>query len=289
MKHVNEPLPDVLAKRPEVSAVVASVVDRATTKDPRDRYGSVGEMVRDLEETLEVEAARGGGTHAARRRRCSTRSRSRAGGSPGAGTSRGLGVAMAVLGVALIVAALIFGGERLGDLGDEETPNGRQRGAAVGGRRRGVRPRPGDGRETGTQELAVDRDPTGTAWETEHYDSEDFGGIKDGVGLIVAGRRRAGQRHGSGGALRRRRLGRRDLHELGPPAPSDLDGWGAPAATIVDGETKASAVLGGEPVKSFLFWITRLPESEERARALPDADQRRPAAVLRSALLPLRS
>src|SRR5918992_466696 len=63
MKHVNEPLPDVLVKRPEVSAAVASLVDRAPTKDPRDRYASVGEMVRDLEATLEVAAARGGGTH----------------------------------------------------------------------------------------------------------------------------------------------------------------------------------------------------------------------------------
>ncbi len=40
MKHVNEPMPDVQTKRPEVSAAVASVVDRATTKDPRDRYGT---------------------------------------------------------------------------------------------------------------------------------------------------------------------------------------------------------------------------------------------------------
>src|SRR5215208_362657 len=62
MKHVNEPMPDVQAKRPEVSAVVASAVDRATTKDPRDRYSTVAEMVRDLEQTLEVEAARRGGT-----------------------------------------------------------------------------------------------------------------------------------------------------------------------------------------------------------------------------------
>ena len=58
MKHVNEPMPDVQTKRPEVSAAVASVIDRSTTKDPRDRYSSVAEMVRDLEQTLEVEAAR---------------------------------------------------------------------------------------------------------------------------------------------------------------------------------------------------------------------------------------
>src|ERR687892_2619877 len=62
MRHVNEPMPDVQARRPEVSASVAAVVDRATTKDPRDRYGTVAEMVRDLEQTLEVEAARRRGT-----------------------------------------------------------------------------------------------------------------------------------------------------------------------------------------------------------------------------------
>ncbi|HEX5893519.1 MAG TPA: serine/threonine-protein kinase, partial [Solirubrobacterales bacterium] len=38
MKHVNQPLPDVQTRRPEVSASVAAVIDRATTKDPRDRY-----------------------------------------------------------------------------------------------------------------------------------------------------------------------------------------------------------------------------------------------------------
>src|ERR671919_1096831 len=34
MKHVNQPLPDVQTRRPEVSASVAAVIDRATTKDP---------------------------------------------------------------------------------------------------------------------------------------------------------------------------------------------------------------------------------------------------------------
>ena len=108
MKHVNKPMPDVQTKRPEVSAAVASVVDRATTKDPRDRYGTVAEMVRDLEQTLEVEVARRGGTSGqatsvldsvpSSRRRLGRRRR-----------MSGLGIAMAILGIALIAAALIFG------------------------------------------------------------------------------------------------------------------------------------------------------------------------------------
>ncbi|MGZ5333898.1 MAG: protein kinase domain-containing protein [Solirubrobacterales bacterium] len=262
MKHVNESLPDVLAKRPEVSAVVASVVDRATTKDPRDRYGSVGEMVRDLEATLEVAAARGGGTHGQATAVLDSVPKSRRRLSGGRNVS-GLGVAMAVLGVALIVAALVFSGDRLGDLGDEENPNGASEARLSEDAAEEFDPSPGDGRETGTQELAVDSDPTGSAWETEHYDSEDFGGIKDGVGLIA---QVAGEPVNATALEVRSAAGGWDAEiytSPGPPA-EDLDGWGAPAATIADGGTKASAVLGGEPVKSVLIWITRLPESEEQ-------------------------
>ena len=62
MKHVNEELPDVQRRRPEVSAAVALVVERSTAKDPNERYQQVGEMIDDLSTALEVEAARAGST-----------------------------------------------------------------------------------------------------------------------------------------------------------------------------------------------------------------------------------
>src|SRR3954467_4287125 len=62
MKHVNEELPDVQRRRPEVSAAVALVVERSTAKDPGGRYQQVGEMIDDLSTALEVEAARAGST-----------------------------------------------------------------------------------------------------------------------------------------------------------------------------------------------------------------------------------
>ena len=62
MKHVNEELPDVQQRRPEVSAATALVVERATAKDPAQRYQDVGEMIDDLSTALEVEAARAGST-----------------------------------------------------------------------------------------------------------------------------------------------------------------------------------------------------------------------------------
>src|ERR671914_757567 len=60
MQHVREPLPDVQRRRPEISAALAAVVDRATAKEVDNRYGTVDEMVHDLEEVLAIEAARSG-------------------------------------------------------------------------------------------------------------------------------------------------------------------------------------------------------------------------------------
>ena len=92
MKHVNEPMPDVQAKRARTcSAAVASVVDRATTKDPRDRYSSVAEMVTRPGATLEVEAARRGGTSGEATSVLDSRARGGGGAWPGARRIHGLG------------------------------------------------------------------------------------------------------------------------------------------------------------------------------------------------------
>src|SRR3989440_1065896 len=60
MKHVREALPDVQYKRPEVSAALASVIDRATAKRQEDRYADDAELIADLEDVLAIETARAG-------------------------------------------------------------------------------------------------------------------------------------------------------------------------------------------------------------------------------------
>src|SRR5215211_8734829 len=60
MQHVRDPIPDVTRLRPEVPAVLASIIDRATRKELKNRYATVEEMVRDLEQALAIEARRGG-------------------------------------------------------------------------------------------------------------------------------------------------------------------------------------------------------------------------------------
>jgi hypothetical protein len=258
MKHVNEPMPDVQVKRPEVSAVVASVVDRATTKDPRDRYSTVAEMVRDLEQTLEVEAARRGGTSGEAtsvldsvpktRRRLPGRRRP------------WLGIAMGLLGIALIAAAVIFGNKV--DLGGNSTTGG--------GGSTEVRLPAGatsefdpeaDGRETGTERLAIDSNPTGTAWTTEHYDTQDFGGLKDGVGLAID----------AGSTVTANSIEIRsptpgwdaEIYESDGSPPSELSGWGQPVATVTDGGGNETVRLPAKPAQSFLIWITKPPHAKD--------------------------
>jgi eukaryotic-like serine/threonine-protein kinase len=62
MKHVREDLPDVQARRPQLSAATASVVDRAVAKDLARRYPDAATLVADLEEALALEASRTGQT-----------------------------------------------------------------------------------------------------------------------------------------------------------------------------------------------------------------------------------
>ncbi len=62
MKHVREMLPDIHVKRPEVSAALAAVIDRATAKRLQDRYANDAELIADLEDVLAIETARTGET-----------------------------------------------------------------------------------------------------------------------------------------------------------------------------------------------------------------------------------
>src|SRR3954454_17136458 len=63
MKHVRDPLPDVQALRPDMSAALAAIVERSTAKERRNRYADAAEMVDDLEQALGIEAARAGATN----------------------------------------------------------------------------------------------------------------------------------------------------------------------------------------------------------------------------------
>jgi serine/threonine-protein kinase len=58
--HVRDEIPDVQQRRPEVSAALAAVVERATAKSLERRYATATAMIADLEHALAVETARTG-------------------------------------------------------------------------------------------------------------------------------------------------------------------------------------------------------------------------------------
>ena len=58
--HVRAEIPDLQQRRPEVSAALAAVVERATAKHLARRYATARELIADLEEVLAIETARTG-------------------------------------------------------------------------------------------------------------------------------------------------------------------------------------------------------------------------------------
>jgi eukaryotic-like serine/threonine-protein kinase len=263
MKHVNEELPDVQRRRPEVSAAVALVVERSTAKDPAQRYQQVGEMIDDLSTALEVEAARAGSTTGeatsvldalpAPKRELSSRGRwSRA----------AIAALLVVAGGALLAVYLISSGNFGG--GGAEKGGGKP--VKIDGAT-DYDPE-GDGEEVGSKvELAVDGNPTGTAWETEHYDSDTFAGTKTGldpgVGIYVT----------TGSPVRPTKMIVRtatpgwdaEVFAAASGPPEELSGWGEPAGTAVDASsTEEIDLRAQEPSTYFLLWFNKASEARDQ-------------------------
>jgi hypothetical protein len=126
----------------------------------------------------------------------------------------------------------------------------------------------GDEEEVGSKvELAVDGNPTGTAWETEHYDSDTFAGTKTGpdpgVGIYVTT---------SAPATPTKMI----VHTATPGwdaqvfaassgPPEELSGWGEPVGTAVDAtSTEEIALRVPEPSTYFLLWFNKASEARDQ-------------------------
>jgi eukaryotic-like serine/threonine-protein kinase len=257
MKHVREGLPDVQHRRPEVSAALASLLERATAKDCAARYASMADFVRDLEEVLTYETARSGGATGE-----ATAILSQLPGSVSGRRRRRrlIGLALAYLAIAAavaIVAALVVNGE---DQQNEPPGPGDLTTIQLGESDvNDYDPPPGDGSERSESvPLALDGDPT-TAWETERYDTPDLGNIKDGVGLYLdAGRAIV--------ARAIRIVTPKDgwdlqLYVARDRVPTNLDGWTRVGGGKIDSTRKTLGLdTAGKPARYYLIWITSLTE-----------------------------
>ncbi|MFM8889389.1 MAG: protein kinase domain-containing protein [Solirubrobacterales bacterium] len=256
MKHVTEDLPDLQQIRPDLSATTAAVVERATAKEPADRYGSTAEMTADLQTALEVEAIRSGGAGSeatsildavpAPARQLPDRRT-----SPWP--------AAILLLVALVVAAgsawLISQGGTGGGGGGAGSGDKVEVASVTD-----FDPE-GDGVEHPEEvEFAIDGDPNASAWTTETYQTDSFG-TKSGVGLVVD--------LGSPRKLSSVQVVTPtpgwpiEVYGANDPLPDSLDGWEAlgSADSVSDRDTIDLITLTS--YRYLLLWATAPAETDD--------------------------
>ena len=251
MRHINEPAPSVLERRGDVPPRVAAAVDRALAKNPRDRYPSMAAFGAELEACLAA-LAKGGDPDATmivtppHGRPRVPRARARPRRSPWPA----LVALMAILALAVIVVAAIAI-QRHGlkviskGLGVSTNHAVHLTGATA------YDPPPGDGQEHNTDAgKATDGDPT-TYWYTQTYGSQNFGGLKPGVGLVLQ----------TSSAVKLKSL---TVTSDTPGFVAEVKAGSAPktAQTVSSSQTvgtKTTFDLHGRSAQVYLLWITQLP------------------------------
>ena len=263
MKHVNEELPDVQQRRPEISAAAALVVERATAKDPDQRYQQVGELIDDLSTALEVEAARAGSTtgEATSVLEAVPPAERKLGGGGGRRSWLAIGLLVLVAGAVLAAVQLIGTGS-----GGGGALKGK--GSTVALSSASDYDPEGDGEEDPeTVSFAVDGDPTTTAWSSEHYDTDTFAGTKagenPGVGLYVTAKSTTRPAE----MIVKTPTPGWDAQVFAAPSgpPEQLSEWGEPVGDVVDAdETEEVELHLGSPAKYFLIWFNKAAPARDQ-------------------------
>jgi len=259
MKHVNEELPDVQTRRPEVSSAVALVVERSTAKTPAERYQTIEEMEDDLETALEVEAARTGSTTAEATSVLETvppaqrKFRGRAKWS-----LAGILLLLALAGATLGIVHLISSGQ-LGGGGNDEPEAVEDATPVELTGATDFDPEGTSGEHPEETDNATDGDPQ-TAWTTETYEAPDYG--KEGVGLYVETAEPISpaaieiQTPDPGWSM--------TLYGATSGPPDTLDGWTELDERESIGDTERLVFDGsGESYRYFLIWSTSPTETDD--------------------------
>ena len=274
MKHVNEDMPDVQVRRPDISAAAALVVERATAKDPAQRYADVGEMIDDLSTALEVEAARAGSTTGEAtsvldavppaNRKLSSKAR---------WSWAAIALLVLVAAAAIVFTQLIGNG----DLGNGGGNGGGGNGGGGGSKGTPVEiseatdydPQGDESEDPETIGFAVDGNPTGTSWSTEHYDSQTFEGTKTGpdpgVGLYVTSEPSKPTKM----IVKTPTPGwSAQIFATDKTPPDSLEEWGEPVGEVKGAKGTAEISLDVSSVsKHFLIWFTKLsPAADQEGR-----------------------
>jgi eukaryotic-like serine/threonine-protein kinase len=249
MKHINEPAPSVLERRPDAPLRLAAAIDRALAKQPEDRFPSMGAFAAELERVLDELGSPDGSATAILRSPVVKESRPR---PVRAGRRSRLPWLLLLLGLA--IAAVVAGVLLLGGSGGKKGSSNGGGGGTVPvtlSAAAGYDPQ-GDGEEHNADAAkATDGDPA-TYWQTDHYASAQFGNLKHGVGLLLD----AGGTHA--------------LKQL--TVSSDTPGFTAQVLTVSAPSATGSAdssvhtvgssttiPLNGASSRYYVLWITQLP------------------------------
>jgi eukaryotic-like serine/threonine-protein kinase len=190
LRHTTDPVPDVLAARPDLPVRVANVVERALAKDPDDRFPTMDAVVDELVAARnELPAPEAEQTMILSEPVSAPPERA-------VGRSRRGGRA-AVLLLALLVLAAIAGGayflwhrHNSGNSSDGGSPPPASRPVEMSAVA-AYDPPPGDGAERDDLVRDATDGSTSSFWQTERYTTAKFGNLKPGVGLVLdAGRPR---------------------------------------------------------------------------------------------------
>jgi serine/threonine protein kinase len=251
LRHINEPAPSVLDRRGDVSPRLAEAVSRALAKDPRNRFSSMDAFAAELEACLhELRAGVEDPNATVLRRpapspaRRPVRARRRA--SPGP-----LPVALlALVALALIVvAAVAVQRDRSVLPGVSAAPPDGSTPVSLSGVT-AYDPNGGGGEHDSDAPQATDGSST-TFWRTEHYRSQDFGGLKDGVGLVL---------NAPGSVALKTLIVTSDT----PGFTAVVRAGSSPEAAQPDSDsqtvgTKTTFDLNGLSGSVYVLWITQLP------------------------------
>ena len=247
MRHLHEPVPSVRDRRPDIPPRLDAAIRRAMAKDPAERFGSMPELIAELEaclpslgdgeETIVLPPA----VRARRRRDRARRSGARR-------VVRALALSLLAL---LLVAGAAVGAFALAGLFDSSDRDGGAAGSVVSLRGIGAYdPPPGDGEEHDDRALrATDNNPQ-TSWTTETY--QDFEETKEGVGLVLD-------------VGRSTRLSRLTVTSETPGFSAEIRAGGSAEGPferrVADNRevgTRTTFPIEGGPARYFVVWITSL-------------------------------
>ncbi|MEA2478772.1 MAG: eukaryotic-like serine/threonine-protein kinase, partial [Thermoleophilaceae bacterium] len=265
MKHVREPMPDVQAARPEVSAALAAVVEKATTKETRNRYPTADAMDADLEQALAIEVARSGHPtgeatsiiRALPRRSADVVPRRLRNPRLWAATIVLVGIGVALILIGLAVRTGKDNKPIAGPAPPPPPPANVKLSAATD-----FDPPPGGGNEHHYEVgNAIDADPS-TQWHTENYTQGGGFGNKPGVGLYVTAQQPAVAKRID--VWTATPGWNASIYAADKPGKTLAD-WGRPVGKVTGIGRRAKIALdtAGRPFRYYLIWITKLPDAKK--------------------------